>query len=348
MKGDNDDRADRLTGIASFSRRGALAAVGAAGFAGLANTASAQDDGNGNGNRSEATADISVLENPNFIADAAGGAPPFDDDTPLFDPGPVSVPLNEILESDAEYDAELFASLNDGKHQIVKPPEGYDRDSGYDDPWQPITWGEYSEVGGQATVGGVKPDNGNGSGNGNGGNGNGNGDDTGTRVNISVEDGIPNGQYTVWVVKFAALKNPDEFDSRFVTPRGNGLVGFHNLGQKDGDDGDSENDFTVDENGAGTINVFTEGGELTGVPGFRPLEGEGIDDPVEDGPVPFVGDPDDYEQSNEELIRIANDLREEDEIHFVGAYHYDDQVWGVYPGPWHVNHFSAVFAFSGS
>ena len=45
------------------------------------------------------------------------------------------------------------------------------------------------------------------------------------------------------------------------------------------------------------------------------------------------------------LERHDHDLREEDEIHFVGAYHYDDQTWGVYPGPWHVNHFSAVFAF---
>ena len=340
MKESNDDRADRFTDVASFSRRGTLAALGAAGFAGLANTASAQGGGNGNGNGTEATAEVSVLENPNFITDPQDGTPPFDDDTPLFDPGPVSVPLNEIIEESEEYDAELFRSLNDGKHQIVKPPEGYDRSDGYDDSWQPITWGEYSEVSGQATVGGVKPDNGNG----NGGNGN------GTRVNIDVKDGIPNGQYTVWVVKFAALSEDSDLgpDDPFVTPRGNGLVGFHNLGQKDGDDGESENDFTVDENGSGGINVFQEGGELSGVPGFRPLEGENIDDPVEDGPVPFVGEPDDYEQSNEELIRIANDLREEDEIHFVGAYHYDDQVWGVYPGPWHVNHFSAVFAFDGS
>ena len=59
----------------------------------------------------------------------------------------------------------------------------------------------------------------------------------------------------------------------------------------------------------------------------------------------FVGEADDYEQSADRLSEIANDLREEDEIHFVGAFHYDDQVWGVYPGPWHVNQFSAVFQF---
>ena len=130
-----------------------------------------------------------------------------------------------------------------------------------------------------------------------------------------------------------------------MTPRGNALVGFHNLGPKFDSDGESENDFTVDGDGDGEIKLFQEGGELSGVPGFRPLEGEDIDDPVEDGPVPFVGEADDYEQDAEDLIRIDNDLREEDEIHFVGAYHYDDQTWGVYPGPWHVNHFSAVFAF---
>jgi hypothetical protein len=31
--------------------------------------------------------------------------------------------------------------------------------------------------------------------------------------------------------------------------------------------------------------------------------------------------------------------------HPVDAYHDDDRTWGVYPGPWHVNHLSAVFAF---
>jgi len=316
--------------------------LGTASFAGLSSASASANAGNGGSDGSQATADINVLPNPNFITNAHGEAPPFDDDTPLFDPGPVSVPLNEILGDDEEYDAELFRSLNDGKHQVVKPPEGYDREAGYDDSWEPITWGEYSAVGGQVTVGGVKPDNGNG-----GGNGNGSGADTGTRVNINVQDGIPNGQYTVWVVKFAALADDSDLgpDDPFVTPAGNALVGFHNLGQKFGDDGDSENDFTVDARGNGGIHVFTEGGELSGVPGFRPLEGDDVEDPVADGPVPFVGEPGDYEQSSEELVRIANDLREEDEVHFVGAYHYDDQVWGVYPGPWHVNHFSAIFRF---
>lgn len=323
----------------NVSRRQALGLLSAVGFAGLASTpAAANPGGNGNGNGTQATATISVLPNPNFITNAQDGAPPFDDDTVLFDPGPVSIPLNEIIGDNEEYDAELFSSLNDGKHQIVRPPEGYDRDEGYDDPWEPITWGLYSEVGGKATVGGVKPA---------AGNGNGENSDTGTRVNIEVQDGIPNGQYTIWVVKFAALSEDSDLgpDDPFVTPRGNGLVGFHNLGQKFGDDGDSENAFTVDENGDGGIHVFQEGGELSGIPGFNPIEGEGVDDPVKDGPVPFVGEAEDYEQDGDQLIRIVNDLREEDEIHFVGAYHYDDQTWGVYPGPWHVNHFSAVFAF---
>jgi len=265
------------------------------------------------GERKKAEAELNVLPNPNFITNARNEAPPFDDDTPLFHPGPASVPLNEILADDDEYDAEPFESLNDGRHQIVEPPEDYDREAGYDDPWQPMTRGEYSAVGGEATVLGTNPNE-------------------GTRVNIDVEDGIPSGQYTIRVVKFAALKNPDDFDA-FVTPRGNGLVGFHNLGSKDGDDGTAENAFTVDGDGDGQITVFQEGGELTGIPGFN-----------EPG-YPFVGEADDYERSEDRLERIANDLREEDEIHFVGAYHYDDQVWGVHPGPRHVNQFGAVFAF---
>jgi hypothetical protein len=270
-----------------------------------------------------------VLPNPNFITNAADEAPPFDPDAELYDPGPVSIPLNEIIAESDEYDASLGRPLNDGKHQVVRPPAGYDRDAGYADAWEPVTWGEYAAVGGTATVGGVKPDAGG------GGNGAGNGDATGTRVNINVRDALPNGQYTIWVVKFAALADDSEFgpDDPFVTPAGNGLVGFHNLGQKFGDDGDSENDFTVDENGNGGIRVFNEGGPLTGIPGFR-----------EPG-YPFVGDADDYDQSADRLAEIANDLREEDEIHFVGAFHYDDQVWGVYPGPWHVNQFRAVFRF---
>jgi hypothetical protein len=318
------------------SRRAALGFLGTAGFAGLSSAAASANKGKGNGGNggngeagdAENKAHINVLTNPNFITNAADDAAPFGDDTELYDPGPVSVPLNEIIAENEEYDAILNRPLNDGKHQIVEPPEGYDRDDGYDEGWKPITWGEYSEVGGHAIVGGTNPNK-------------------GTRVNIKVEDGIPNGQYTIWVVKFSALAEDSDLgpDDPFVTPRGNALVGFHNLGPKFDSDGESENDFTVDDDGDGEIKLFQEGGELSGVPGFRPLEGEDIDDPVEDGPVPFVGEADDYEQDAEDLIRIDNDLREEDEIHFVGAYHYDDQTWGVYPGPWHVNHFSAVFAF---
>ena len=332
-----------------MSRRRALGLLGTASFAGLSSVPASAKNGNGNGKgkRTQAMADINVLKNPNFITNAPGGAPPFDDGTPLFDPGPVSIPLNEIIEGSEEYDSVLSPSLNDGKHQIVKPPEGYDREAGYEDSWERITWGEYSAVGGQATVGEVKLDNQKGNGKAKGkdkanDNGKAKGKsksgDTGTRVSISVNNGIPNGQYTIWVVKFAALSDDSDLgpSDSFVTPRGNALVGFHNLGQKFGDDDDSENDFTVDGDGKGDIHVFTEGGDLTGIPGFR-----------EPG-YPFVGKADDYEQDEDRLSRIANDLREEDEIHFVGAYHYDDQTWGVYPGPWHVNHFSAVFAFDDS
>lgn len=303
-----------------MSRRRALGLVGAASFAGLANVPASADEHEGGGDSgTQATAAINVLPNPLFITNARGEDPPFDDDTLLFDPGPVSIPLNGIVEADDEYDSELGRSLNDGKHQVVRPPEGYDREAGYDESWVPVAWGKYSDVGGRVTVGGVKPDNGSG--------------DTGTRVNINVQDGLPNGRYTIWVVKFAALENPDEVDSPFVTPAGNGLVGFHNLGQKFGGPGDTENIFELDDSGNGDIHAFNEGDSLTGVPGFNEPD------------YPFVGDQDDYEQSQQRLGRIANDLREEDEIHFVGAFHYDDQTWGVYPGPWHVNHFSAVFRF---
>lgn len=68
--------------------------------------------------------------------------------------------------------------------------------------------------------------------------------------------------------------------------------------------------------------MFGEGGELSGVPGFRPLG----DEPVEDGSVPFVGEADDYEQSRPRLNRIQNNLRAADQISFVGAYHDDDQT----------------------
>ncbi|TKX39899.1 hypothetical protein [Halorubrum sp. CGM4_25_10-8A] len=337
MNGEKRMGAETDGPMTAMSRRGALGFLGVAGFAGLSSTTASakQRKGNGNGGNGNggggngASAEINVLPNPNFITNAAGEVPPFDPDVELFDPAPVSIPLDEIIEGSEEYDSTLGRSLNDGKHQVVRPPAGYDREEGYDGSWVPVTWGEYGAVGGTATVGGVKPDNGN------GGNGNGNGGATGTRVNINVENALPNGQYTIWVVKFAALADDGDLgpSDPFVTPAGNGLVGFHNLGQKFGGDGDSENDFTVDENGDGGIRVFNEGGDLTGIPGFN-----------EPG-YPFVGEADDYGQSADRLSEIANDLREEDEIHFVGAFHYDDQVWGVYPGPWHVNQFSAVFQF---
>jgi len=313
-----------------FSRRGALATISGLGVAALsATTVEARDGG---GSRPTSTAEISVVENPNFITNATGERLPKDDEL-VFDTGPVSIPLDRLVAVDDGYDNVLFESLNDSRQLVVKPPEGYDRESDYDASWPPLRWSDIADTTGEITVDQVT-------------NAAGPSGDAGTQVDIAVEDAIPNGQYTVWVVKFAALKDPDEFGNNpFVTPAGNGLVGFHNLGQKFDADSRAENQFTTDAEGNGSISVVSEGGELSGVPGFGPLEGEDIDDPVEDGPVPFVGEPDDYEQSDDDPIRIDNDLREEDEIHFVGAYHYDDQVWGVYPGPWHVNHFSAVFRF---
>lgn len=298
-----------------ISRRRALAGAGMAGFAGLSavsSIVSADHDTDGG----ELSGSVTAIPNPNFITNARGEAPPFDDDTLLFDPGPVSIPLDRILAGDEEYDSTLFPSLNDGKQQVVRPPDGYDRDAGYDQPWQPVTWGEYSAVSGEVSIGEAYTG-------------------AGTDVLVSVENGLANGRYTVWVVKFASLSSDSELgpDDPFVTPDGNGLVGFQNLGQKFGGPGDAENIFTVDEDGSGTLRAMNEGAELTGIPGFS-----------EPG-YPFVGEVDDYEQNSDRLTRVATDLRTEDEIHFVGAYHYDDHTWGNYPGPWHVNHFDVRFQF---
>lgn len=295
------------------------AALGAAGVSATTVQAVSPND-------SAVSGDIEVIRNPKFITNAQGDGLPQGDDL-VFDTAPVSIPLNEIIDEDDEYDSQLFNSLNDSRQLVVKPPEGYDRESGYSESWPALRWSDIVGTGGTATVGkSGKP----------------NGGDVGTEVTINVENAIPNGQYTIWVVKFAELKNPDEFrPSPFVTPAGNGLVGFHNLGQKFDSPGESENAFTTDSDGSGTINRFNEGGPLSGVPGYRPL-GEA---PVEDGPVPFVGTVDDYKQSGTRLNKIQNNLRAEDQISFVGAYHYDDQTWGVYPGPWHLNQFGVSFVF---
>lgn len=330
-----DDDSYSLSGNANQSlldRRTLLQTVGATaaalGAAGVsAPTVQAASDNGG----AETSGDIDQLTNPKFITNAQGDGLP-DGDELVFDTAPVSVPLDEIIEADDEYDSQLFESLNDSRQLVVKPPEGYDRESGYDGSWPPLRWSDIEETDGTVTVGGGKPAT--------------SGDDaTGTRVNISVENAIPNGQYTIWVVKFAKLKHPDKFDGTpkeaFVTPAGNGLVGFHNLGQKFDDPGKSKNAFTTDSDGSGTIDRTNEGGSLSGVPGYRPLG----DEPVDDGPVPFVGSEDDYRQSGERLNKIQHNLRAEDQISFVGAYHYDDQTWGVYPGPWHLNQFGVSFAF---
>jgi hypothetical protein len=299
-----------------LSRRQTLGVIGAAGFGGLAAFSPVTRADHNSEDEVASTGEVSVIPNPNFITNARGEAPPFDDDTLLFDPGPVSIPLDEIMADDTEYDAMLFRSLNDSKRQVVRPPAGYSRENGYEQPWEPVTWGEYSAVTGDVALGEAFPD-------------------AGTRVTVTVENGIPNGRYTVWVVKFAALSSSSSLGpgDPFVTPDGNGLVGFHNLGQKFGERGDTENTFTLNEDSYGTLQAMNEGATLTGIPGFR-----------EPG-YPFVGEPGDYEQDEERLVRVANDVREEDEIHFVGAYHYDDHTWGVYPGPWHVNHFDTRFQF---
>jgi len=288
----------------NMTRRQALSAAGAASFAGISGAISSVSAGTSNH-----VSEVNVIRNPNFINDAQGNGPPFNYNTLLFDPGPESLPLDEITADDDTFENELFRSLTDSRRLVTKPPEGYDREAGYDESWEPVVWGEYEEVGGEARLG-----------------------DDGREVEITIENGIPHGQYTVWVVKFAALENPDEFD-QFVTPDGNGLVGFHNLGPKEGDRSTAENTFTLDETGNGSIEREQELGSLTGIPGYR-----------EPG-YPFVGDVDDYEQDEGELTEIASDLREEDEVHLVGAYHYDDQTWGVYPGPYHVNHFDVRYQF---
>ena len=306
---------EQADGEPVISRRRALAGAGVAGFAGLSAVSSVVTADHDGGD-TETTGSVSVIPNPNFITNARGEAPPFDDETPLFDPGPVSIPLDRILDRDGEYDSNLFRSLNDGKQQVVRPPSGYSRDAGYEQSWEPVTWGEYSAVSGEVAVREAYAD-------------------AGTDVHVSVENGLPNGRYTVWVVKFASLRADSDLgpDDPFVTPAGNGLVGFQNLGQKFGGAGDAENVFTLDADGSGTLRVMNEGAALTGIPGFS-----------EPG-YPFVGEVDDYDQDSDRLTRVATDVRTEDEIHFVGAYHYDDHTWGSYPGPWHVNHFDVRFRF---
>jgi len=78
------------------------------------------------------------------------------------------------------------------------------------------------------------------------------------------------------------------------------------------------------------INVLPNPNFITNAWGETPLFDPGpMSIPLNE----IIGDADDYEQDLDRLSRIANDFHEEDEIHFVSAFHYDDQVWGVYPGP---------------
>jgi len=303
MPGD-DGNGTNTNGRGRLSRRETLTALGAAGAAGLAGCV-----GEASG---QSTAEISEIPLRAFVTDAQGSEPPFDDDTLVFDPGPESVPLDRVFDQN-EFDTSPMGPITDSRRLVTKPPEGYDRDAGYEESWEPMTWGELSAVSGEVEIGDVTGD--------------------GTEVTVDVESAVPNGLYTVWVVKFASLRNPEEYDA-FVTPRGNGLVGFQNLGPKQGGATQTDNIFSPDGDGNATLTRVNEGGSLTGVPGFRPMSTD---------PVPFVGGADDYLQSRERLGRVADDLTDEDEVHFVGAYHYDDQTWGVYPGPYHLNHFDARF-----
>ncbi len=303
MSGDGSDGTS-ANSRGRLSRRETLTALSVVGAAGLARCAGVAS--------SQSTTDISEISLRAFVTGARGDEPPFDDDTMVFDPGPESVPLNRVYAENA-FDTSPTGPITDSRRLVTRPSEGCDRDAGYDGSWEPLTWGELSAVGGEVEIGEVTGD--------------------GTEVTLDVESAVPNGLYTVWVVKFAELRDPDEYDA-FVTPRGNGLVGFQNLGPKTGGSTETDNIFSPDDDGNATLTRVNEGGSLTGVPGFRPLDTD---------PVPFVGETDDYRQSEERLGRIDADLNDEDEIHFVAAYHYDNQTWGVYPGPYHLNHFDARF-----
>ena len=294
-----------------MTRRQTICAVGAVSAAGLAGCSAERAIGQ------QASASVNVIPNGNFITDATGGGPPFDSDTLLFDPGPESIPLDEIMSGDDTFGNQLARPLTDSRRLLTRPPADYDPAAGYSEQWQPVRWGEYEQVGGDVSLNFA------------------NALDEGTQVTVNIENGIPNGRYTIWVVKFAELTNPDAYDA-FVTPNGNGLVGFHNLGPKFDDRAQAENVLRTDGDGNAQLQLRNEGGPLSGIPGFS-----------EPG-YPFVGEASDYEQSGDELVSISNALQNEDEIHFVGAYHYDDQTWGSYPGPWHINHLDARFQFPDS
>lgn len=291
----------------SLSRRSMLITAGSMGAVALAGCADSA--------RGQSMGEINPLPVRAFVTDGNGDAPPFDEETVLYDPGPISVPLNRVF-AENNFGASSQGPVTDSRMMIVKPPADYDPNAGYDTSWGPLTWGDVAGVSGSVELDDQR--------------------DGGTVVSIDVEGAIPKGLHTVWVVKFAALENPDEFDA-FVTPNGNGLVGFQNLGPRFDDRSEADNDFRVNSDGTGSITREHEGGPLTGVPGFSPLE---------EDPVPFVGEVDDYEQSANELSTVSSTLQDEDEIHLVAAYHYDNQTWGQYPGPFHLNAFDARFPFN--
>lgn len=125
---DRERQGDSTDDSVSLSRRQALGAVGVAEFAGLS-TAFAGTTAGASSHRSE----VNVIENPNFISDAHGNGPPFDYNTLLFDPGPETIPLDELVAADDTFGNELFRGLSDSRRLVTKPPEDYDREAGYDE-----------------------------------------------------------------------------------------------------------------------------------------------------------------------------------------------------------------------
>lgn len=87
------------------------------------------------------------------------------------------------------------------------------------------------------------------------------------------------------------------------------------------------------DNSNGDIHVRNEGGDLTGIPGFKSPATPSSARPTTTNKARRAS-----RGSQTTSGRKTRSTR--------SAYHYDDQVWEVYPGPWHLNHFSAVFAFS--
>lgn len=280
-------------GSTDLSRRAALSVVGAAGLLSLNSMSAAAVSEHGEDGQGDQDG-FMIIKNPMFLVDKDGEPlgedhrPETERDTLLFDPGPEGPPLEELVElgvesydeevegETVELDSTLFRSLMDSRRLATKPPNGWDGGE-YEESWPALTWNDYRTVEADAHLD-VTPNC--------------------TNVEVEIDGAIPNGKYTIWVVKFEDGE----------------MVGFQPLGANQG----GENIVRMDGDGHGTLAASNKGGTLTGVPGF--------------------GDP-------PEGAEIAKNLTEEEEIHLVGAYHYDDQTWEINPGPYHLNHFALVFDF---